>query len=89
MVKKSKVLGKRTVSEIEEDDTINVIQALKENINFLKNENVKYRTENKELKNQIERYSKGIKCCKTFIYGTIFINVVALIGAVYMEYNKS
>ncbi len=87
MVKK--ILGKkRNVEEIEEDDTINVIQSLKENVNFLKNENVKLKMENKDLKKELEKYEKCLVSCKFFIRGVLIANVITFIGAVYMEFKR-
>ncbi len=87
MVKK--ILGKkRNVEEIEEDDTINVIQSLKENVNFLKNENVKLKMENKDLKKELEKYEKCLGSCKIFIRGVLIANVITFIGAVYMEFKR-
>jgi regulator of replication initiation timing len=87
MVKK--VLGrKRCVDELEEDETIAVIQSLKENVNYLKNENTKLKIENKEIKQELENYEKCLKSCKIFISGILLANVITFVGALYMEFKK-
>ena len=87
MVKK--LLGKRTISEAEETDTdLEIIKNLKENNGSLKNEIVKLNHENKELKKVVKEYQNQINSCKSFLYGTIFINVATLIGVAYKYYKR-
>lgn len=88
MVKK--VLGKkRTIdSVIEDDETINVIQSLKENVNYLKNENLKLKMENKDLTEEIKNYKKCLGSCKIFIRGILLANVITFVGALYMEFKR-
>jgi hypothetical protein len=74
MVKKQ-VLGKRAVSEIE-DDEFDIIRKLKDNNNFLKNELTKCKQENQELK---EDYENVIKYSKFVLYSSITINLIGII----------
>jgi hypothetical protein len=85
MVKK--VLGKkRTIdSVIEDDETINVIQSLKENVNYLKNENLKLKMENKDLTEEIKNYKKCLGSCKIFLYSLLIVNTVSFIGIIYKK----
>ncbi len=85
MVKK--VGMKRNIHEVE-DETTSVIQALKESNNYLKNDITKLKMENKDLKEQIQVYSKVIKCCRYFLYSSIAINVIALVGVVINEKRR-
>lgn len=88
----SKRIGKkRTASDVEdEENCVAVIQALKENNNILRDENVKYRIENKELKDKIRQSVKIIKGLRYFLYTVIAVDVIALVGVVvdYYEFNK-
>ena len=66
----------------------NIIENLKENNGSLKNEIVKLNHENKELKKVVKEYQNQINSCKSFLYGTIFINVATLIGVAYKYYKR-
>jgi hypothetical protein len=95
MVKKSKmtkrILGKkRNLDEINDsdDETITVIQTLKENNNFLINDNVKYRIENKELKEKIQESSKILKSLRYYLYTALVIDAIALVGVAIDYYHR-